>query len=800
MIIKRIFIKVEGIVQGVGFRPFVYNLALSNHLKGWVNNSSEGVFIDIEGSAISIERFLQTLKNSAPPLAKIENITIAEEPLCHYDSFSIKHSEKNLDKITLISPDIALCKECQEDILNPNNRRYFYPFTNCTNCGPRYSITKQLPYDRANTTMNRFKLCPACEREYKDPTNRRFHAQPNACELCGPSIYLTDNKGEPIDSSQIIFNEDLLLRTPEVILQQEKNNPIDNKNLSFDTYTENKLADLNKNIIRWTAKKLKEGFIFAIKGLTGFHLVCDGENKEAVELLRKRKNRPHKPFAVMMKDLNTVQSFCSVDSVEEHILTGIRKPILLLNKLKTYDLPEAIAPKQNTLGVMLPFTPLHELLFLSDLKVLIMTSGNAHGLPLEFENETALKNLSPLVDFFLMHNRDIYMPVDDSVSKVVLGKERLIRRARGYAPEPINFKGIKPILASGSNMKNTTCISKDDYLFLSPHNGDLENLETFEHYKRNIQHLKNIFVFKPQLIAADLHPDYFSTQYALSCNVPVIHTLHHHAHIVSCMAENNIKNKVIGLAFDGTGYGTDGKIWGGEFLICDYKDFNRAAHLNYVSMAGGERAILEPWRMGVSYLYKALAKATDYTAENIAPIVEIYGKEAAVITKMLHKNINCIETSSMGRLFDAIASIIGVCDKISYEGQASIELEALIQGANDAFYPYGLIKENHVLIIDTTPLINAIIEDKKAGTPKEILSERFHNTVVEFSVDVCKNLRALYNIEDVVLSGGVFQNTYLLTKLTKALENQGFEVYSHSKLPTNDGGLALGQIIIANEK
>jgi hydrogenase maturation protein HypF len=753
MKIKRVFIKVEGIVQGVGFRPFVYNLALSKELKGWVNNNSEGVSIDIEGSDANIEIFLNELKNNPPRLSRINNITIHEKSICYYNNFTIRESEKNIASITLISPDISLCKECREDILNPDNRRYFYPFTNCTNCGPRYSITKEIPYDRINTTMHNFKQCEACEEEYKTPSNRRFHAQPNACEICGPNIYLTDNKGTLI--KELVHN--------------------------------------NKAIIEWTAQKLKEGYIFAIKGLTGFHLVCDGENYTSIEALRKRKNRPHKPFAVMMKDLKTVKSYCSVDDLEEEILTGIKKPILLLNKLNEYSLPEVLAPKQNTLGVMLPFTPLHELLFLSDLKVLVMTSGNAQGLPLEYVNESALEHLSPIVDFFLMHNRDIYMPVDDSVSKVVLGKERLLRRARGYAPEPIGFKNLKPILSYGSNMKNTACIAKDNFLFLSPHNGDLENLETFQHYKRNVDHFKNIFSFNPEYIAADLHPDYFSTQYALSQKLPILQIQHHHAHIASCMVENNINHKVIGISYDGTGFGTDGKIWGGEFLICDFKDFTRAAHLDYISMPGSEMAIREPWRMGVSYLYKSMPENIDYIINN-------YGKEALTIIKMLQKNINCIETSSIGRLFDAISSIIGICNIVSYEGQASMELEALIEDESSSFYPYKLIKSDNEFLIDTMPLITALIKDKNIGTSKKVLSQRFHNTVIEFSVEVCKNLRALYNINVAVLSGGVFQNTYLLKYLTKALEQQGFVVYSHSSIPTNDGGISLGQTVIANEK
>lgn len=775
MKIKRLFIRVEGIVQGVGFRPFVYNIAVSNNLKGWVNNASEGVFIDVEGSNKDLDNFLSLLKLNPPPLSRIENINIIEKDLCNFNNFEIKESLKNLENITLISPDIATCEDCREDILTPSNRRYFYPFANCTNCGPRYSIIKQIPYDRDKTTMEEFKMCSDCEEEYNNPLNRRFHAQPNACHNCGPHIYLTDNKGIDIPLTDIISSQ----KMPD----------------NFDST--NSKININEKIISWTQKKLKEGFIFAIKGLTGFHLVCDGENSNAVDLLRKRKHRPDKPFAVMMKDISTVKKYCSVNDKEEELLSGIRKPIVLLNKLDNYSLLETLAPNQNTLGVMLPFTPLHELLFLKDLNVLIMTSANVHGLPLEHINETAVEHLGDLVDYFLMHDRDIFIPVDDSVSKVVLDRERVIRRARGYAPEPITFKAESPILACGSNMKNTTCISKDNFLFLSPHNGDLENLETYEHYKHNIEHLKNIFTFNPEYIVADMHPSYYSTQYAQSCDVELIQVQHHHAHIVSCMLENKLSNKVIGLSFDGTGYGTNGKIWGSEFLICDYENFIRVAHLDYAMMPGGDSAILEPWKMGVSYLYRSLSKENSY-------ISDFYGNKANILLKMIEKNINCIETSSMGRFFDAISSIIDVCQKITYEGQASMELEALINNSENntdsTSYNYKIVDKDDVLIIDTIPIINEIISDLKMGTSKNIISQRFHNTVISFSVDTCKRLREFHGINDVALSGGVFQNNYIFIGIINALEVEGFNVYSHSIVPTNDGGLSLGQLVIANER
>lgn len=767
---KRIFIMVEGIVQGVGFRPFVYNLALLKDLKGWVNNNSEGVYIDLEGEEKNIDSFLFELQINPPPLARIAKVSTELKPMAGYSSFDIKKSECQEEKITLISPDIATCRECINDIKNPENRRYHYPFTNCTNCGPRFSIIKTIPYDRDKTTMNKFQMCPSCSKEYKNPLDRRFHAQPNACDSCGPHLYLTDKDGNVILPST--YND----------LKRE-----------YSSLEFSHLKDGSEKILSWTRQKLKEGAIFAIKGLTGFHLVCDAENESTIKLLRERKKRSHKPFAVMMDSLDTIRQYCELNKIEEALLTGIRKPIVLLNQKHNFNLPESIAPKQNSLGVMLPYTPLHELLFSGDVKVLIMTSANIYGLPLEFKNEDAISHLGHIVDYFLFHDRDIYVPVDDSVAKIVGGKERLIRRARGYAPEPIVFKGIKPILACGSNMKNTFCIAKENFLFLSQHNGDLENLETFQHYERNIEHFKNIFSFKPEYIAADMHPDYFSTKYALSTDLPIVQVQHHHAHIVSCMAENSVNERVIGLSFDGTGYGTDGKVWGGEFLICNYKHFERAGHLSYIKMPGGEKSIHEPWRMAVSYLYESKAL-------ELNELHQIYGNETKTIIQMLEKNINCIETSSMGRLFDAVSSLLGICNKISFEGQASMELEAVIDENNSTdYYNYYIEDSEESFIFNPLPIIKALVTDKINGLPISVISQRFHNSIINASLDICKKIRDITAISEVALSGGVFQNSYLLKNMTSALIKENFKVYTHSIIPSNDGGVSLGQIIIANE-
>jgi len=755
--VKRLFLKVEGIVQGVGFRPFVYNEALSLNLKGWINNNSQGVHIDIEGEEEKLNNFIEKLKYKPPLLAKIENIIVEERKTVNYNSFEIKESEINNKKITLISPDMAICEECIQDITNPLNKKYMYPFTSCTNCGPRFSIIKSIPYDRDKTTMKKFNMCEECNREYTDPTNRRFHAQPNACRACGPHIWIEDSTGTKIEI---------------------------------------------ENVIDWTRQKLKEGKIFAIKGLGGFNLVCDATNEDAVKMLRIRKNRPHKPFSVMSGNIETVKKYCDVTLEEEKILTGCIKPIVILDQANGYDLPKCIAPHQKTLGVMLPYTPLHHLLFGNDMEVLIMTSANGNGLPLEYKNESAVEKLGNVADYFLQHNRDIHAPVDDSVVKVIDNEIHMIRRARGYVPEPIKKDNIREILACGSNMKNTFCIAKENFIFLSQHNGNLENVETIEYYKNNIEHFKNIFNFAPKYIACDMHPNYTSSEYAYKSSLPRIEVQHHHAHIVSCLAENNVNRKVIGIAYDGTGYGTDGKMWGGEFLICDNKEFTRLGHLNYVKMPGGEMSVKEPWRMAVSHVYNAFKSnnrngySTDKQLREI--LTKLYGNKAINLIAIIKADINCPETSSMGRFFDAAASLIGLRDSVTYEGQAAIELEAAASQKSLDFYDYDVVQENGY-VVKSEKIIMGIIKDKLLDEQDSIISDKFHNTIIKFSKDICKLIRRDVGINEVVLGGGVFQNSYLLKNLTNELKNEEFVVYTNKLIPANDGGVALGQIVIANE-
>lgn len=747
--ICRKYIVVTGIVQGVGFRPFVYNAAVENELKGWVKNTSEGVYIDIEGTPNSIELFLHTLRNEAPPLSKINNIAVEHREVRNYKEFSIEKSDDNDRVITLISPDVATCKECEMEIMNSKDRRYHYPFTNCTNCGPRFSIIKSLPYDRPMTTMKNFKMCPYCNEEYENPRDRRFHAQPNACKACGPKVYLTDKYGNEINVQDPIAEA--------------------------------------KNLI-------KKGKIIAVKGLGGLHIACDGKNEEAIKLLREKKSRPSKPFALMMKDIDTINQYCLVNKVEENTLKGIKRPILLLD-IKNNILPSSIAPGNNRLGVMLPYTPLHHLLFDTNIDVLVMTSANVSGLPIVYKNEEAVEKLGDIVDYFLLNNRDIHVPVDDSVARVILGEERIIRRSRGYAPMPIIIKDIKETLAYGSHLKNTFCISKEQFAFLSQHMGSMDNLEAYKNYEYNVKHFKNLYNIKPEIIAYDMHPELLLSNFAKKDEGKKIPVQHHHAHIVSCMIENEINEKVIGIAFDGTGFGTDGKIWGGEFLVCDYEGFERAGHLNYVKMPGGDSAVKEPWKMALGYLFKAFGSEI-----NTSIFTSISEKNTKIILNMLKNNINSIETSSMGRFFDAVSALVNLKMKVSFEGEAAINLEAISDADENGTYNYEIYFADETYVVNTDSIIKGIVEDIDKNIDKSIIAKRFHNTVIAFALEMTKLIRSKYKINSVALSGGVFQNEILLKGLYEKLIENGFKVYIHKDIPCNDGGISIGQLVIANYK
>ena len=740
-------ISVYGIVQGVGFRPFIYKLAKEYNLNGWVLNTSSSVEIDVEGEREDIEGFILDIKRKAPPLSQIEDIKIIDIKPNNYKDFIIKESEENLG-YQLISPDIATCKECVKELFNPSDRRYRYPFINCTNCGPRFTIIKDIPYDRKNTTMAKFKMCPECEKEYNDPTDRRFHAQPNACPVCGPKIWL-----EGIES----------------------NDPI-------------------KEAVRL----LKGEAIIAIKGLGGFHLACDATNDKVVKRLRERKYRPNKPFAVMMKDIDTVRLYCELMKKEEEVMLSPQCPIVLLKLKDRRDISSLVAPNNNYLGVMLPYTPLHHILLREFPNPLVMTSGNLSEEPICQDNEEALKRLKGIADYFLLNNRDIYSRYDDSVAFVIDENVQLIRRARGYAPSPVKlpFK-IKSTLACGGELKSTFCLTKENYAFLSQHIGDLENLETLDHFINTLELYKRLFRITPKVIACDLHPDYLSTKYAqeFSKEMPVIPVQHHYAHIASCMADNNLLEPVIGIAMDGSGYGLDGNIWGGEILLADYNSFTRVAHFEYLPMPGGELAIKKPYRLAIGYLYKLFRNIPE-----LPFLLDIPREELEIIKTQLDNSINAPLTSSLGRLFDAVSSMLNIRKEVDYEGQAAIELEMAGEKIyTEKYYNWDIEKSDSEFIIKVKPLLEGIINDIDR-IPKEQISAKFHNTIALIILDLARIIREQTKINNVVLSGGCFQNRTLLKRTVKNLEKGRFKVFIQHQVPCNDGGISLGQAIIAGRQ
>ena len=730
-------IHVQGVVQGVGFRPFVYELATAHQLGGWVRNSSEGVFIEVEGPDGRLDVFEADLRSRRPVLAQIDRIEIAEIPLQGTQDFVILESEQVTGEFVLVPPDIATCTECYNDFTDPANRRYRYPFTNCTNCGPRYSIIRDIPYDRPATTMVEFPMCPDCRAEYENPADRRFHAQPNACPKCGPALTA------PIERAR-----------------------------------------------GW----LREGKVVAIKGLGGFHLACDATNGNAVRRLRDRKRRSDKPFAIMAPDLAAVERCCEVSPSDREALESPRRPIVILPRRRGTAISDAVAPGNKTIGVMLPYTPLHHLLFDGDggrFEALVMTSGNVSEEPI-VSREEELPRLASLYDEVLAHNRKIQTRVDDSVVRMFEGQVRVVRRSRGYAPQPVRLAfEMGPALGAGGELKNTFCLTKQSYAILSQHIGDLENLETLEFFHETLTHMKRFYRIEPEVVGYDLHPGYLSTRAALEMQgVQKVGVQHHHAHIASCMAENGLREKVIGVSFDGTGYGTDGQIWGGEFLVCDFLGFERCGHLRYVPLAGGDAAVREPWRMALSY-------ARDAFGRNVPEqlFARIDPRRRAVVDAMLARSVNTVLTSSCGRLFDAVASLIGLRDETNYEGQAAIELEAVAEDGVEARYGFEMKGDE----VDLRPTIAEIVANVRKGMGAGEIAASFHNTVVAVIVEGCRRTRESHGLEKVCLSGGTFQNFYLLRRAVHGLRQAGFEVNLHSQVPANDGGIALGQAVIAAE-
>jgi len=752
-------IEVYGVVQGVGFRPFIYRIASDNGLTGWVRNTSGCVEINIEGEKEALNTFLEQLKTEAPPICHIEDLRITRQPVVGYKDIEIEISQAQEGRYQLISPDIATCPACLSEIMNPDDRRYRYPFTNCTNCGPRFTIIKEIPYDRPRTTMAGFKMCPQCQREYDDPANRRFHAQPNACPVCGPHLELTDKKGD-------------------VIAERD-------------------------DAISLACKLLLEGNILAIKGLGGFLLACDATSDKAVALLRERKQRLAKPLAVMFASLEEARKHCQISEEEAELLLSPQSPIVLIKWLENSDLSKMVAPNLKYQGIMLPYTPLHHILLKEAAIPLVMTSGNLSEEPIAKDNDEALHRLGEIADYFLLHNRDIYARYDDSVV-ILVDKPQLIRRARGYSPFPVRLPyKSRRILACGGELKNTFCLTRNDYAFISQHIADMENLETLEHFNNTIELYKKLFSIEPEIIAHDLHPDYLSTDYAQglvkeNAKMKVYPIQHHHAHIVSCIVENGVDEPVIGVAFDGTGYGSDGCIWGGEFLVADYKGFKRMGHLEYMPLPGGDAAIKKPYRTAVSYIYSLLGKES---LENLPFIQGIDKKELTMLKQQIDKGINTPLTSSCGRLFDAVSALIGIRSEIDYEAQAAIELEMAameVELSSTIDYPFNVVERNGSYIICFAETLSAIISDLENGVIRPEIAHRFHLTVARMTGDICRRISERTGISKVALSGGVFQNRLLLKLALDILGRSKFNFLTHSQVPTNDACISLGQAVIAN--
>ncbi len=808
---SRCKISIRGAVQGVGFRPFIFRLATELGLTGWVLNSSQGVFIEAEGKKELLDSFLLRIEKEKPPLSFIQSFESSFLDVVGYEKFEIRQSEINGIISALVLPDVATCPDCVNEIFDPTNRRYLYPFTNCTNCGPRFSIIEALPYDRQNMTMNKFELCDDCRFEYNNPLDRRFHAQPNACPRCGPHLELWDETGNVLASHH------------EALLQ--------------------------------TAKSIRTGKIVALKGLGGFHLIVDARNEDAVVRLRQRKHREEKPFALMFPSLESIKQQCEVSEPEERLLCSPESPIVLLGKIHL-ELPSVLSTQYSVIssqksdirnpyiGAMLPYTPLHHLL-LSELGFpVVATSGNLSDEPICIDEHEALKRLHSIADLFLVHNRPIKRHVDDSVVRVLLDREFVIRRARGYAPLPIECRSkfistppdgrneFRPtILAVGAHLKNTVAIASGDNVFISQHIGDLETKESFDAFQNVIQDFQTLYNIQPNEIVCDLHPDYLSTKFARELinrqptagdrkqetENPKLKTVqHHYAHIASCMAENQLDGQVLGVAWDGTGFGNDGTIWGGEFLLTNETSFERVATFRPFKLPGGEKAIKEPRRTALGLLFELYGEKLFSLQENqtlpnsIIPLLRHFDKdELELIHTMLTKNINSPRTSSIGRLFDAVASLLGIRQKVNFEGQAAMEMEFLTDGIQtEEQYEFRIancsrkagrnnqfeIGNSHsAILIDWQPMIENILNDIEKNESLEIISSKFHNTLAEIIIEIAKRVGE----ERVVLSGGCFQNKYLTERTVTRLSEEGFRPYWHQRVPTNDGGISLGQIYAA---
>lgn len=772
----RLHIAIRGAVQGVGFRPFIYRLAAELGFVGWVLNSSEGVFIEVEGEKEKLDSFLLRIEKEKPQRSFIQSLESSFLDAIGYSKFEIRQSDGRGKPTAIVLPDIATCPDCLQDILDASNRRYLYPFTNCTNCGPRFSIIEALPYDRANTSMANFDMCDDCRREYANHLDRRFHAQPNACPKCGPSLEYWSPDGKTIARR----HEALLL----------------------------------------AAEDIRAGKIVAVKGLGGFHLMVDARSEDAVIRLRTRKHREEKPFALMYPSQRSVREHCEVSELEKRVLLSPESPIVLLRRTAQFsgrnpDIAPSVAPTNPYLGVMLPYTPLHHLLMRELDFPVVATSGNLSDEPICTDEHEAMRRLGSIADTFLVHNRPIRRHVDDSIVRVMMGRELVLRRARGYAPLPIRLKAVHefPLLAVGAHLKNTIAVTSGDNVFVSQHIGDLETHEAYQAFLNVTASLEKLYNISPAKIIADMHPGYLSTQYAQESGIPVEQVQHHCAHIASCMAENELDGSALGVAWDGTGYGTDGTIWGGEFLLVSGASFERVASMRPFRLPGGELSIREPRRTALGLLYELFAHET-FGPTGLPPLQSFLASELKILQTMLARGLNSPLTSSVGRLFDAVASLTGLRQHVSFEGQAAMELEFLTAGTStEETYDFSIVdgrpvknqvglkeekpssvENKSLLIIDWGPLINGILDDRKNNVPNKLIAAKFHNTLAEMIVAVAGR----GGERRVVLSGGCFQNKYLTERTVRRLEEEGFRPYWHQRIPPNDGGIALGQVAAAS--
>ncbi|HCV43821.1 MAG TPA: carbamoyltransferase HypF [Bacteroidetes bacterium] len=759
--LQRMKVTVRGAVQGVGFRPFVYRLATELGLHGWVSNTPQGVFIEVEGEGALLRQFLLRLGNERPPRSFIQSLEHSFLDPVRYSGFSIRQSKQSGEKTALVLADIAACPECLSEVFDSSNRRYLYPFTNCTHCGPRFTIIESLPYDRPNTTMKMFDMCDECRREYDDPRDRRFHAQPNACPRCGPHLELWESDGE-VTAKDIVA-------------------------------------------LGVAVEVIRRGEVLAVKGLGGFHLMVDARNETAVQLLRERKHREEKPFALMYSSIDAVRMDCDVSEMEQRLLEAPEAPIVLLERRESgvqSSVAVSVAPSNPYLGVMLPYTPLHHMLMRELDFPVVATSGNLSDEPICTDEHEALSRLLGIADAFLIHDRPIVRHTDDSIVRVMAGREMVVRRARGYAPLPVRIKAISgsPVLAVGAHLKNSVALAIHDNVFISQHIGDLETGEAYEAFQKVTADLQRLYEARPEQVVSDMHPEYLSTKYAATIGVPVTMIQHHYAHVASCMAENELEGRVLGVSWDGTGYGPDGTIWGGEFLLTDSTLFSRVASFRPFRLPGGDKAVKEPRRTALGVLYEMLGDEM-FSRSGLHPLDSFSSDELRVLRQMLLNGVHSPLTTSVGRLFDAVASIVGLRQRANFEGQAAMELEfALPKNHRCDAYSFEISQgkvstndsKNHQpgLVIDWSPIVLEVLEDVSRNEALPTISLKFHNTLCEIILDVARRIGE----QRVVLTGGCFQNKYLTERAIRRLREEGFRPYWHQRVPPNDGGIALGQV------